>query len=77
MGLLSGLLKRRKKVEMNAVYNSDIEGLLRSLEVLDEVTEGKRDCDKCGEQLTLDSIGSIYGEDGDVKLTCKKLKCLK
>lgn len=60
---------------MNAVHDDDLVKLLKSLEVYDDVVEGKYKCLYCGKTITLDNIDSIVPYEGDVQFTCDSQEC--
>ena len=67
----------RKRVEVKAVWDADLEGLLESLGVLDTVRSGSATCAVCGRFLTLDDIAAIRPSgDGVVTLICDNGECI-
>ena len=56
----------RKKVEIKAVYDKDLQQVLANLGILDKLITGKLSCAVCGCQVDLDNLGTIFPEDGKV-----------
>ena len=59
---------------MAAVDDAGLEALLRELGVLESLGKDAR-CVRCGDLISLDSIETIYPEDGEVKFVCNRAKC--
>lgn len=64
-----------KENKMKAVHDKDLENLLKSLHVYENVINGKYSCIFCGNEITLDNIDSIVPYDESVQFTCDKLEC--
>lgn len=74
------LLKRiganiMKNNTMKAVHDKDLESLLSSLGVYEDVIHQKYRCLFCDDIITLDNIDSIVPHEGSVKFTCDKPEC--
>ena len=76
MGLIHSIFNRKKKLELNAVYNSEITQVLSSLGLIDKLEEGKIHCSDCGQQITYDNVGVIYSGEGEVKIKCSSISCV-
>lgn len=64
-----------KENQMKAVHDKDLEKLLRSLNVYDDVIDGKFKCLFCNNKITLDNIDSIVPYNNSVQFTCDKSEC--
>ncbi len=64
-----------KENKMKAVHDKDLENLLQSLRVYEDVINGKYKCIFCDEKITLDNIDSIVPYNNTVQFTCDKLEC--
>lgn len=64
-----------KNNKMKAVHDNDLENLLQSLRVYDNVINGKCNCLFCGSVITLDNIDSIVPYENKVQFTCDKQEC--
>ena len=67
----------RKRVEMKAVYDQDLEHVLGRLGILDKLIEGELNCAICGCQVDLDNLGSIFPEGDDVGVSCDNDRCIR
>ena len=61
---------------IKAVHDVDLERVLRRLELYEKLAQGELRCTVCGRPLSLENLGGIYKEDGEVKLVCNSIKCL-
>lgn len=64
-----------KENKMKAVHDKDLENLLQSLQVYEDVINGMYKCIFCDEKITLDNIDSIIPYENTVQFTCDKLEC--
>lgn len=67
--------KIMKNNKMKAVHDNDLESLLRSLNVYEDVISGKFSCLFCNNLITLNNIDSIVPFKGSVQFTCDKQEC--
>jgi len=63
--------------KISAVANDDIDKLLKSLNLLDELESNQLYCSICNEPLTLITIGCIYPYEQEINICCDKLICLQ
>ncbi|MEB3862234.1 MAG: hypothetical protein GSR84_08460 [Desulfurococcales archaeon] len=54
----------------------DLERVLRRLGLYEKLARGELRCAVCGRSLSLENLGGIYKEDGEVKLVCNRIECL-
>lgn len=64
-----------KDNQMKAVHDNDLENLLKSLGVYDDVVLGKFECLFCKKKITLDNIDSIVPHNNSVQFTCDEPEC--
>lgn len=64
-----------KDNKMKAVHDKDLIQLLKSLNVYEDVIEGKYKCLFCNQVITIDNIDSIVPYEGSVQFTCDKPPC--
>ena len=64
-----------KKHKIHAVHEYDIEGLLKSLELWDDLISGKLNCDICGCKIDKTNFGGIFPLDNEIKFYCEKTEC--
>jgi len=66
----------RKRSEIKAVWDSDLEHLLASIGILDDVVAGKLNCAICGGQVNLHNLGAVFPRDGQVAVSCDNSGCV-
>lgn len=71
----------RKKEEITAIMDNDLEKLLVQTSQLDDFQNGEIGCCICHSQMTIDNVGIIMpvvGDDGALKLefVCNNPNCL-
>lgn len=64
------------KKEINAILDSDLDGVLAKLGLSYEFHHGKLKCKFCKIAIDSKSIYSIFPESGDVKLVCRSQECI-
>ena len=67
----------RGRATVQAVWDSDIVTLLKSLGVLDELVAGDLTCEVCGDPVDLDNLGSLSSQDDRIIVTCDKTGCVR
>ncbi len=61
---------------VKTVHDTDLERVLKKLGLYEKLVRGELRCSICGRPLTLENMGGIYRENGEVKLVCNKIECL-
>jgi len=61
---------------VKAIYDSDLEKILKKLGLYERLLKGELKCAICGRPLTLENLGGLYRENGEVKLVCESIQCL-
>ena len=74
--LISKFFTKLKKQKVNFVYDSDLETLLKSLEVKNRVDSGKVKCFTCKETITFENIGAIIKINGQIEFICQNPVCI-
>lgn len=64
-----------KQKVLPAVHEHDLGRLLSSLNMLDEIRNGKINCAICGDTVMLNNFQCIYVESGEIRVCCTKLTC--
>lgn len=64
------------RYKINAVLDEELENLLKSKGLLEDLENGKITCSICGETLTIRNIGAIHVLGGNVKLCCDAEECI-
>lgn len=67
----------RKRVEVKAVHDQDLERLLTNLGILDKLVAGEVNCTVCGCQVDLDNLGTIFPDGDEVGVSCDNTKCIR
>ena len=67
----------RKRVEMKAVYEQDLEHVLTNLGILDKLIEGELSCAICGTQVGLDNLGAIFPDGNEIGVCCDNDRCIR
>lgn len=62
---------------LKAVHDSDIESLLKSLEVYDVVINGEAVCHFCSKKITIDDIQAVLPINNEVAFCCSDDECYK
>lgn len=60
---------------IHAVHDRDLENLLRSLNLLDDLRAGKIKCNECQCEVSEDNLGFIYPYEGKIRVCCDKPGC--
>jgi len=61
---------------VKAIHDTDLEEVLKKLKLYDRLLRGEFKCAICGCPLTLENLGGLYRENGEVKLACERIQCL-
>ena len=67
----------RKRVELKAIYDQDLEQVLVNLGILDELVAGELTCSICGGKVDLDNLGTIFPDDEKVGVSCDNDRCVR
>ncbi len=62
--------------KVKAIHDTDLERVLRKLGLYERLVRGELRCAICDRPLTLENLGGLYRENGEVKLVCNNIKCL-
>ena len=66
-----------KNDEINCVHDDDLEKLLKSLGVYEDVVLGNFNCLFCQKTITMENIDAIVPYEGTVQFTCDCEECHK
>lgn len=64
-----------KKGEIKAVHDDDLEGLLKSLDVYDDVIQGKAKCYFCGNTITMENLECVFPIERSIQFCCSRKEC--
>jgi len=65
-----------KSTKVKMVYDSDLSNLVESLGIKTKIENGDFLCRFCNVQITLENLGSIQKDVGELRFTCTNLECL-
>ena len=68
-------LRRIRSQEVLAVYDSDLDGLLKKLNLYDDVINGRFHCQNCGCIITRKNLGFIINENNAILIYCISTGC--
>jgi hypothetical protein len=63
--------------QLTAVHESDLEGVLAKLGVLETLRREEILCVGCGKPVSLASLGCLFGRNGRVQVCCDDPACLE
>jgi len=66
----------RRRIPVTAISSDNVVGLLRRLDLYDDVVKGKITCPFCRTRVTLKNIGGISVVSGKTVLICDKPGCI-
>jgi len=66
----------RKRIEINAVWDSQLQHLLENLGILEPLLLGKLTCAQCGRTVDLDNLGAIIPQKDEVTVVCDDTPCI-
>jgi len=66
----------RKRIEVKAVWDSQLQHLLENLGVLEPLLSGKLKCAQCGRTVDLDNLGAIIPQKDEVIVVCDDTPCM-
>jgi len=64
------------KSKILAVHENDLEKLLISLNLINDLKEGRISCNTCGKKINLNCIGGLKKQKGSVIIFCDKFHCI-
>lgn len=65
-----------KDSRLQAVHDDDLITLLTSLGKYDKVCAGQCSCHFCGQTITLENLGAIVPQNGEIAFSCDSLICI-
>ena len=66
----------RKRIEVKAVWNTELEPLLSSLGILEPLLSGELTCANCSRIIDLDNLGAIIPQQDKIVLACDYTPCI-
>lgn len=74
--IIKSFFYRLKKSKIKVVHDSDLIGVLSSLGVLQKVQNGEAICEFCKNVVSIENLGAVFNEDGNIKFICSKPDCV-
>lgn len=74
--IIKSFFHRLKKSKIKAVHDSDLNGVLSSLGVLQKVQNGEAICEFCKDVVSIENLEAIFNEGGNIKFICSKPDCV-
>jgi len=68
-------LRRMQSHKLLAVYDGDLDGLLKRLNLYEKVINGKFHCKNCGCTITRENLGVIINENNTIQIYCISTSC--
>lgn len=66
----------RKRETLRAVYDDDLDGLLKVLGVYPDYAGGRLRCALCGTTITPHNLYAVFPDSGYVKVACTSPDCI-
>lgn len=66
----------RKKVNIPAIHDKDLQDILREFNLLDRINSGEILCLNCSKEITIDNLGGLVSKGGGIKLFCDDPECI-
>ena len=67
----------RKRVEVKAIYDQNLEQVLASLGILDKLIAGELNCAICSCQVDFDNLGTIFPDGDEIGVSCDNDRCIR
>lgn len=67
----------RKRLDVKAVWDSDLEVLLKNLGILEQLLLGEENCSVCGRTVDLENLGAIIPRGDQPAVTCDDASCVR
>ena len=68
-------IRRFKSQEVLAVYDSDLDNLLKKFNLYDNVVKGKFSCHNCKTIITRENLGIISNDNDRIHIYCISTSC--
>jgi hypothetical protein len=69
------MVTNMEKGEIQAVHDDDLVNLLKSLEIYNDIEQGKKRCYFCNGIITLNNILSVFPYQNDIQICCSDDEC--
>ena len=66
----------REKLELPAVIDSELEGILEDFGLSGPLKEGRLNCIVCGKVMNWENLGGLKVSEGNLLLFCSEPECI-
>tara|TARA_R110001592_G_scaffold43005_1_gene139519 strand:+ start:37864 stop:38103 length:240 start_codon:yes stop_codon:yes gene_type:complete len=66
----------RKKVNIPAIHDKDLQDILKEFNLLDRINLGEITCLNCSKEITIENLGGLVSKDGGIKVFCDDPECI-
>lgn len=66
----------RPRINIKAVWDSDLEALLRNFGILEKLLAEEVNCKVCRRMVNLENLGTIVKDDKSIAVTCDDATCI-
>lgn len=67
---------RGAKERVEAIHDVDLQNLLRSLGLADDLADGGIPCEFCRASINLDAVGAIFPRGQNISVVCDGARCM-
>jgi hypothetical protein len=71
-----GYSLRGAKERVDAVHDVDLQNLLKSLGLADDLADGELSCEFCQTSIHLDAVGAIFPRRQTISVVCDSAGCM-
>ena len=64
-----------RRQSLHAVHEMDLENFLKSLGILEAITQGRLRCAVCGDTISLETFQCAFPDRGQIKVACHRPEC--
>jgi len=67
----------RKRLEVKAVWDKDLEDLLKSLGIWEQLASKELLCDACRRKIDINNFGAVFNKQGEIGVCCDNEHCVR
>jgi len=67
----------RKRATVRAVWDSDLQELLKSLGLFESLSARQLQCARCQREIDLANLGALFSDGHDLRVTCDDATCVR
>lgn len=69
-------MAKQKSQKIEAVFDKDLEKVLRGLNLYEKIEQGEINCYFCKELITFENLQFIFTKDKKIQISCSKSVCI-